>query len=178
VIATRALTHPASLIAIALLVINDHVLKQLAPGIVTGKLSDVAGLIFFPLLLAACAEHAGIRRGMSTIAIAAATTAVGFIAIKLWLPAADVYRAGLAMLQWPFRAAHALFTGHAVPVLGRVSLAMDPTDLVALVALVIPISLARNLGGLGLIDHAVVEANRGERASPHAAGVECDVVRS
>jgi hypothetical protein len=168
--------HPIVLAAIALLVINDHVLKQLAPGIVTGKLSDFAGLIFFPLLLAAAAEYAGIRRGMTTIVIAAIATAVVFSAIKLFSPAADVYRVALAMLQWPFRAARALFTGAPLPAVGRVSLVADATDLMALVALAVPITLARaalprGLGGPRLIDAAVFETDRGQRASPHAAGI-------
>jgi hypothetical protein len=168
--------HPIALAAIALLVINDHVLKQLAPGIVTGKLSDFAGLVFFPLLLAAAAEYAGIRRGMTTIVIAAIATAVAFAAIKLFAPAADLYRVALAMLQWPFRAARALLIGTALPPVGRVSLVADPTDLVALVALAVPIglgrrALARGLGGLRLVDAPVVETDRGQRASPHAAGI-------
>ena len=40
------------LLGLALLVVNDHVLKQAFPGPVTGKLSDVAGLFVFPLFLA------------------------------------------------------------------------------------------------------------------------------
>lgn len=137
--------HPVALTAIALLVVNDHVLKQLAPGVVTGKLSDVAGLVFFPLLLAACAEKAGVRRGLSMIVVATIATAIAFAAVKLWTPAGDAYRVALAALQWPFRAAHALLAGHAMPGLGRVSLVADPTDLVALVALAVPIVLARQL---------------------------------
>ena len=43
----------AYLIALAILVINDHVLKALAPGIVTGKLSDFAGLFAFAVFLCA-----------------------------------------------------------------------------------------------------------------------------
>ena len=140
-IATRSLTHPLALGAIALLVINDHVLKQAAPGVITGKLSDFAGLAFFPLLLAAGTELAGVRRGMSTIVVAAIATAVAFTAIKLWVPAGELYRVGLAALQWPFRAAHALVTGEALPSLARVSLVADPTDLVALVSLAIPIAI-------------------------------------
>ncbi len=47
------LTHPVSLAAIAVLLVNDHVLKAAWPGPVTGKLSDVAGLVFAPALVAA-----------------------------------------------------------------------------------------------------------------------------
>ena len=43
--ALRALAHPGSVLALVVLVLNDHVLKQAWPGLVTGKLSDVAGLV-------------------------------------------------------------------------------------------------------------------------------------
>lgn len=48
------LCRPAVLGAVVIVAINDHVLKESGwlPGIVTGKLSDVAGLFFFPILLA------------------------------------------------------------------------------------------------------------------------------
>ena len=142
-IATRALLGPTALLAIALLVVNDHVLKARVPGLVTGKLSDVAGMIFFPLLLAAAAEHAGLRRGRAAVIAAALATGAVFAAIKLWAPAGELYRVGLAMLQWPFRALAAAFTNAALPALGRVHLTADPTDLIALPALLVPVRLVR-----------------------------------
>ncbi|WP_181019642.1 hypothetical protein [Nonomuraea typhae] len=45
------LCHPATVFAALLLFVNDHVLKQAWPGFVTGKLSDVAGLLVAPALL-------------------------------------------------------------------------------------------------------------------------------
>jgi hypothetical protein len=50
------LLHPLALTAVVLLLLNDHTLKPAAPGIVTGKVSDFAGLVFFPLLLVALVE--------------------------------------------------------------------------------------------------------------------------
>jgi hypothetical protein len=49
------LAHPAWWLALALLALNDHVLKGagLLPAWLTGKLSDVAGLVVAPVLLAA-----------------------------------------------------------------------------------------------------------------------------
>ncbi|WP_327000143.1 hypothetical protein OHA72_34075 [Dactylosporangium sp. NBC_01737] len=47
------LTHPVTVGAVALLLVNDHLLKAAYPGPVTGKLSDVAGLAFAPALVAA-----------------------------------------------------------------------------------------------------------------------------
>jgi hypothetical protein len=140
VTATRALTAPVTIAAIAVLVVNDHVLKAAYPGWVTGKLSDVAGLAFFPLLLAAVAERIG-SRGVRVTVIAAAATGVVFAAVKTVPLAADAYRVGLAALQWPARAIGALVGGRATPGLGEVQLVMDPTDLLALPALAIPLAL-------------------------------------
>ncbi len=50
--ALAALAHPVSLSAVLVLLLNDHLFKALWPGWVTGKLGDVAGLVFAPLLVA------------------------------------------------------------------------------------------------------------------------------
>ena len=51
--AEAALTHPATLIALATLLANDLVFKSLWPGSwITGKLSDLAWVIFAPPLIA------------------------------------------------------------------------------------------------------------------------------
>src|ERR687898_3548159 len=75
----RALAHPGSVLALVLLVLNDHVLKQAWPGWVTGKLSDVAGLVVAPLLLAALLAVARARR---PVAIAVVVTGLGFTFCK------------------------------------------------------------------------------------------------
>ena len=51
----RGLTHPGWWCALALLALNDHMLKGsgLLPGALTGKLSDVAGMVAAPVLAAA-----------------------------------------------------------------------------------------------------------------------------
>ncbi len=144
-IATRTFARPLVICALALLIVNDHLLKAAYPGLVTGKLSDFAGLVFFPLLLAAACEQLGVRRGMQTIVVAVIATGIVFAAIKLSPGAGDLYRHAVAALQWPFRAAHALLAGDAMPRLGRAHLAADPTDLVALVALAVPVVLARRV---------------------------------
>jgi hypothetical protein len=141
---THPLLHPVSLAAIALLIVNDHVLKAAWPGLVTGKLSDVAGLVFFPLFLAAVAQQ--LRPGLclrSTVAACAWLTALVFAAIKLSPLAGDAYRVGLGALQWPFRASSALFHDHGVPSLVRVALTPDATDLIALPAVLIAVWLSR-----------------------------------
>lgn len=50
-IAYRTATHPVFLASLGMLVLNDHFLKAAYPGLVTGKVSDVAGLIVFPLMI-------------------------------------------------------------------------------------------------------------------------------
>lgn len=137
------LLHPVSLAAIALLVVNDHVLKAAWPGALTGKLSDLAGLAFFPLLLAAVAQQVRpALRLRPTVAVCAMLTALVFAAIKVWPLAGDAYRVGLGALQWPFRALGSLLAGHGVPGLAPVRLTPDVTDLLALPAVLIAVWLA------------------------------------
>lgn len=122
------------LAAMVILVINDHWGKAVAPGWATGKLSDFAGMLFFPLLLQALWELgcAGIGRytgpSRRVLVVAAISTAVVFAAINLWPLAGEAYRWGLGALQWP---ALALYTGDR-PAIRPVHLTMDPGDVIAL----------------------------------------------
>lgn len=50
-VSRRVLLSPWFLMALALLILNDHLLKALYPSFVTGKLSDFAGLFIFPLFI-------------------------------------------------------------------------------------------------------------------------------
>lgn len=140
--------HPVTIAAIALLILNDHVLKGAWPGLVTGKLSDAAGLVFFPLLLVA-AGQVGLGAvaprwvpGPRAVWLAVAMTGVVFALAKVVPLAADAYRVGLGALQWPLAAIGALAAGAAIPPVGPVVFARDPTDLVALPALLIPLAIA------------------------------------
>jgi hypothetical protein len=142
VTARQALTHPITLAAIVLLVLNDHVLKAAAPGFVTGKLSDVAGMIFFPVMLAAALEWLGARSKHLMLGTAIAT-GVGFAAIKTIDVAADAYRVGLGALQWPFRVIKAFVVDQPVPALAEVRLTMDATDLIAVPAVMVAVWLVR-----------------------------------
>ncbi|WP_157548160.1 hypothetical protein [Nonomuraea candida] len=45
------LCHPVTVTGVLVLLVNDHLLKQAWPGPVTGKLSDVAGLVVAPALV-------------------------------------------------------------------------------------------------------------------------------
>jgi hypothetical protein len=111
----RGVGHPIWLVSLALLIVNDHVLKGagLLPGWLTGKLSDFAGLIVAPVLIAAIA---GARRAGARVA-ACALVAVGFVAIKLSPVAAGALERALALAHIHWR------------------VWSDPTDLAALVVL-------------------------------------------
>jgi hypothetical protein len=123
--------HPASLLAIVVLIVNDHLLKASFPGTWwTGKLSDFAGLIFFPLFLMGIFGARSRKAGWVLVA----ATGFVFAAIELSTSAEDIYRYGLGALQYPFRAA---FLG-AFPKFMPVEAYADPTDCLALTALVIP----------------------------------------
>jgi hypothetical protein len=113
--AGQSVLHPTVLASIGLLVINDWWAKAHWHDAVTGKISDFAGLYFFPVLLVAAVEVLRDRyepvawaTRRRRLAAAVMTTGVAFAVIK-----------GLAPIQigprWIVR--------------------RDPTDLIALLSL-------------------------------------------
>ncbi len=126
-------------LAAVVLAINDHLLKGsgLLPGWLTGKLSDFAGLFFFPLFVAelwlilfpaASAGQVQVR-----VRVAAALTGLGFCAIKLSPAMSGLYERGLAALMGPVGM--------------RVANTPDPTDLVALPMLALAVWSAHRTRG-------------------------------
>ncbi len=115
--------------ALALLLINDHALKgaALLPGVITGKLSDFAGMIVAPPLAALAF---GARRRHARL-LAAAFVAVGFALIKLSPDAARALERALTLLGV---ASH---------------IRLDATDLLAFVAL--PIGHALSMPASGAV---------------------------
>ncbi|MGB0589767.1 MAG: hypothetical protein ACPGU1_08825 [Myxococcota bacterium] len=113
----RALLHPLWLIALTLLVVNDHVLKGagLVPAALTGKLSDVVGMLVAPVLLAAILRLSSRRALM----LAHLATGVIFAAINLSPSAARGFEAMTAWTPFPW------------------AIVVDPTDLLALPALAV-----------------------------------------
>jgi hypothetical protein len=121
-ISLRSFKHPLLVGSILMLLLNDHVLKAAYPSVLTGKLSDFAGLCFFPFLLATglallldrarvpARVTAGLAFGLTLVGFALVKTAPG---INAWAAAALSQVLGLP-----------------------VTLVRDPTDLVALVMLV------------------------------------------
>ena len=132
------LVHPVAIAAVLALLLNDHVLKAASPGFLTGKVSDVAGLVFFPLLLAEVAAPLLRRDTGRLVPAAAALTAVAFALVKLTPAGAATFAWGLGAAQWLVVLA---LTGHAT--LRPVAVAMDPTDLLALPAPLIAVMVAR-----------------------------------
>ncbi|MGE5603414.1 MAG: hypothetical protein ACM30E_10200 [Nitrososphaerales archaeon] len=117
--ALRLLVHPLILLSLALLLINDHILRRMWPSAVTGKLGDFAWLFFIPLaviaVLALLAPAGGPLRGRAIPAVAYGSVGLLF---------------GLAKTA---PAGHALTVSLASKLLGfPVGWRLDPTDLVAL----------------------------------------------
>jgi hypothetical protein len=83
--------HPFPLAAVLLLAVNDHLLKRagVLPASITGKLSDIAGLFFFPLLLSALIRFGRGLAGQTTrdssmaAGLSIISTAAVFAGIKL-----------------------------------------------------------------------------------------------
>ncbi|MEU4402135.1 hypothetical protein [Micromonospora orduensis] len=112
------LCHPTTLVALALLLVNDHVLKAAFPGPLTGKLSDVAGLVLAPPLVAVLLTLLVPRLPARAAALVAlASVGAGFAVVK-----SSGYVAELASSAW---------TVLAGPSLVRA----DRTDLLTLPAL-------------------------------------------
>jgi len=105
--------------AVALLALNDHVLKAAFHNWITGKLSDAAGCFFLPLYLSALLELATPLRLSRRLGLGAGATALLFTSIKLSRAAADA----VCALLLP-----------AARLLGiaRLRIAHDPSDLLAL----------------------------------------------
>mgnify|MGYP004029549793 CR=1 FL=1 len=100
--------------------LNDHFLKFVYPSFLTGKLSDFAGLVFFPLLLELLLPSRRLAIGL---------TAIGFIFVK--------------GTHWGCELWNGFFT-EIYQILGsqaHATLLRDPTDLMALAALLIPLLL-------------------------------------
>lgn len=113
-----ALSHPVSLIALGVLLLNDLVLKPLAASWLTGKLSDFAVAFLLPLLLAAGLSLLPVTRsGKRPILTGAALTGLGLVLLKA-IPATHSAILSVAVIAgFPLRAV------------------FDPSDLLALLAI-------------------------------------------
>lgn len=124
--------HPAFVLPVLVLLLNDHWAKAAFPGWITGKLSDVAGLCFFPLLLQAAWEIALRTRPNRRVLFAAvAGTGLAFALVKTVPIVTWAYAATLGALQAPWALVGA----------SRSRAVTDPSDLLALPALLLPLLL-------------------------------------
>jgi len=135
------LREPLVILALGLWLLNDHWLKATYHNAWTGKLSDVASLVVFPLLPVAIHEAVWGRVSRAAACGWVLATCLVMVSINLWEPAADAYRIGLGAVQWPFVAVARALAGGSVPALHRVKLWMDPTDLWTLPAGLVPVHL-------------------------------------
>ena len=142
-----ALLHPLVLGAVALLILNDHVMKARWPSWWTGKLSDLAGLAMFPLLLQALWEQAHARRGQgfrpsrAVLGTCVLLTGLCFAATKVSVLAGDGWRWALGFLQWPVRLAGALLQARPLPGVSPVAHVVDVTDLLTLPGLLVALAV-------------------------------------
>jgi hypothetical protein len=153
--ALTLLAHPFSLTALGLLLLNDHLLRRLWPSWWTGKIGDFAWLLFAPFALAALLAWV-IPKGWFkrprtqeswVFSAAFALTAAVFISIKAnSLIHLLAMRSIAAVFPTPLTTMH------------------DPSDLLALPALVLGIWLWRRLSA-----PAPARAARGWVALPLAA---------
>ncbi|HEY8272190.1 MAG TPA: hypothetical protein VIG33_14970 [Pseudobdellovibrionaceae bacterium] len=107
--------HPIALFPVALMAVNDHWLKYAYPGWFTGKLSDFAGIFYFPIFILAMVIfvfHVVLTRRNLWLAIL--FTDFLLMLVKLNEPAA----------RW----IETIFAQY----LFRIQLIQDPTDLLAL----------------------------------------------
>ena len=115
---TEPILHPWTIASIVVLFINDQHLKYADSSWLTGKLSDFAGLVFFPILFEPLVKN----RKWSVI-----ITGIGFASVKLTavgnLFYNQVYQGFFEILGW----------GQQVP------LVMDASDCIALIALWVPL---------------------------------------
>ncbi|MEU4790258.1 hypothetical protein AB0F95_11175 [Micromonospora tulbaghiae] len=119
-IALAWLGHPVTVLALVVLVLNDHVFKAAFPGPVTGKLSDVAGLVLAPPLVAVLVTLVVPRLP----ARAAAGVALGSVGAGFTLVKSSGYAAAVASDLWSV-------------VSGPSLIRADLTDLLTLPALVL-----------------------------------------
>ena len=135
--------NPVAVVAVLVLLLNDHVWKTQYPGFVTGKVSGVAGFIFFPLLLQAFVEVAALLRRRpcrpSRHVLLACTLCTGAVAVGAEVfPIIDNFlEIGWGLLRWPVDLAQGEPFQPA-------ALTQDATDLFALPALLIAWALGRS----------------------------------
>jgi hypothetical protein len=118
----HCLLHPVTCLSIALLLINDHLLKEVSPSWFTGKLSDFSGLFFLPFILTTGLSLTPLKKTFTPRLlgfIAFSLTALCFILLK------TVQSINLSATQ---------IMSYLIGV--PVHYSLDPTDLLAVLVLI------------------------------------------
>lgn len=135
------LLSPLFLTSLATLLINDFYLKRTHPGPISGILSDIAGMIFFPILLVAVAEFVLFFTRWRQLAqpwwfaVASAVTALLFVVTKFTVWGETIY----VRLTEPI-----VELGGDFLSLGTRGVVSDPWDLLALLLLPVPYLFGRS----------------------------------
>lgn len=120
------------LAAVALLLINDHVLKAAFRGAITGKLSDFAGCFFLPLFVSALLAEVTSWPWQRRVALGAGVTLALFVPIKLFPFAAGSVARAVEFVSLPLG-------------LGAQRITVDPTDLLAVPMVLLAALYARKV---------------------------------
>lgn len=127
----RLLLTPWALAAAVLLVVNDRVWEPTFSNWLTGKLSDVCGLILVTALALDVIDLAGL--GGRSVVVACSSIAAAFT----WVKCTATGAAGYERLNQLVFDVVATFPGVGSDL--RANVVVDPTDLVALPAMVVPL---------------------------------------
>ena len=115
----REFIAPLPIAAVALLAVNDHLLKAAFHNTLTGKLSDIAGCFFLPLYVSALLSLVTGISLRARLYLGALITTALFVSVSLSRVAADAVCRWVGMLAAPLGYTH-------------LRIAADPTDLIAL----------------------------------------------
>lgn len=127
----KVMLHPVAILALVVLVLNDRVLKEAFGNVITGKLSDVAGLVVFPLVVLSIIDHSTALAGRQAVTLTRTmpwvlvVTAAVFSGVQLFDPVTAAFDSSLTAMWRP---------SHST---------QDPTDLLALPALFVALWVAR-----------------------------------
>jgi hypothetical protein len=146
-----SLRHPLVMGMLFVWIVNDHVLKGVYGNAWTGKLSDIAGLVVFPLIPLAiyqviCAwTHRVPRHQKRVLGLSLMGTALLLISINLSESLSIACCNALALAQWPLRGIVSGLAGDGLAPIVPLVATVDPTDLLTLPALLIPWFLERRV---------------------------------
>jgi hypothetical protein len=128
--ASDLLLTPLFLVALTAWAFNDHVLRRIAPGVLSGKLGDAASMVVFPILVAATFAPLARRLRVDErhlVDAAALGTALLLAAIQFHHGVAHAYQWALGTVQYALGwSSYHVLAAHT----------MDPTD-----ALVTPLAI-------------------------------------